>query len=69
MCFCSISDLFAVAITIANRNFSQHSLIHETIRIKSGAWDDAGVFIYSTLNHIKYCLPQGYVPINAASLY
>ncbi|KAF7983484.1 hypothetical protein HWV62_21792 [Athelia sp. TMB] len=46
-------------ITIANRNFSTHSLIHETIRIKSGAWDDAGVFIYSTLNHIKYCLPQG----------
>ncbi|KDR80106.1 hypothetical protein GALMADRAFT_242343 [Galerina marginata CBS 339.88] len=46
-------------ITIANKNFSQHSLIHETIRIKSGAWDDAGVFIYSTLNHIKYCLAQG----------
>ncbi|KAF8889702.1 coatomer WD associated region-domain-containing protein [Infundibulicybe gibba] len=36
-----------------------HSLIHETIRIKSGAWDDAGVFIYSTLNHVKYCLSQG----------
>ncbi|KAG1902148.1 coatomer WD associated region-domain-containing protein [Suillus fuscotomentosus] len=46
-------------ITIANKNFSQNSLIHETIRIKSGAWDDTGVFIYSTLNHIKYCLPQG----------
>jgi len=50
-----------LAITIANKNFSQHSLIHETIRIKSGAWDDAGVFIYSTLNHIKYCLAQGFV--------
>ncbi|EIW78385.1 coatomer subunit alpha-2 [Coniophora puteana RWD-64-598 SS2] len=46
-------------ITIANKSFSQNSLVHETIRIKSGAWDDAGVFIYSTLNHIKYCLPQG----------
>nr|GAT59180.1 coatomer alpha subunit [Mycena chlorophos] len=46
-------------ITIANRTFSQNCLIHETIRIKSGAWDDSGVFIYSTLNHIKYCLPQG----------
>ncbi|KAI0078368.1 coatomer subunit alpha-2 [Panus rudis PR-1116 ss-1] len=46
-------------ITIANKNFSQHTLIHETIRIKSGAWDDSGVFIYSTLNHIKYCLAQG----------
>ena len=51
----------ALAITIANKNFSQSSLIHETIRIKSGAWDDSGVLIYSTLNHIKYCLPQGYV--------
>ncbi|KAL6957095.1 hypothetical protein U1Q18_046014 [Sarracenia purpurea var. burkii] len=25
----------------------------------SGAWDDNGVFIYTTLNHIKYCLPNG----------
>ncbi|KAF7325887.1 Coatomer subunit alpha [Mycena kentingensis (nom. inval.)] len=46
-------------ITVANRTFSQHSLIHETIRIKSGAWDDSGVFIYSTLNHVKYCLSNG----------
>jgi coatomer protein complex subunit alpha (xenin) len=47
------------AITISNRNFSKSTLVHETIRIKSGAWDDSGVFLYSTLNHIKYCLPQG----------
>lgn len=53
-------DRWLSAITIANRNFSQSTLIHETIRIKSGAWDDSGVFIYSTLNHIKYCLPQGF---------
>ncbi|KZT60918.1 Coatomer, alpha subunit [Calocera cornea HHB12733] len=46
-------------ITIANKTLTQSSLIHETIRIKSGAWDDSGVFIYSTLNHIKYALPQG----------
>ncbi|KAG8992071.1 hypothetical protein FRB95_004072 [Tulasnella sp. JGI-2019a] len=46
-------------ITIANKTLAQSCLIHETIRIKSGAWDDSGVFIYSTLNHIKYALPQG----------
>ncbi|KAI0064361.1 coatomer subunit alpha-2 [Artomyces pyxidatus] len=46
-------------ITIASKGFAQNTLIHETIRIKSGAWDDAGVFVYSTLNHVKYCLPQG----------
>ncbi|KAF8343107.1 coatomer WD associated region-domain-containing protein [Cantharellus anzutake] len=46
-------------ITIANKTLSQSCLIHETIRIKSGAWDDTGAFIYSTLNHIKFCLPNG----------
>lgn len=35
------------------------SQIHETIRIKSATWDDNGVLIYCTLNHIKYALPQG----------
>jgi coatomer protein complex subunit alpha (xenin) len=33
--------------------------VHETIRVKSAAWDDSGVLLYSTLNHIKYCLPNG----------
>lgn len=31
----------------------------QTIRVKSAAWDDNGVLIYTTLNHIKYCLPNG----------
>ncbi|KIM31135.1 hypothetical protein M408DRAFT_327425 [Serendipita vermifera MAFF 305830] len=46
-------------ITLASKTLAQSSLVHETIRIKSGAWDDVGVFVYSTLNHIKYALPQG----------
>ncbi|WVR09311.1 hypothetical protein IAU60_006376 [Kwoniella sp. DSM 27419] len=46
-------------ITIANKNLGQSALIHETIRIKSAAWDDSGILIYTTLNHIKYALPQG----------
>jgi hypothetical protein len=33
--------------------------VHETIRVKSAAWDDNGVLLYSTLNHLKYCLPNG----------
>ena len=28
-------------------------------RAQSAAWDDNGVLIYTTLNHIKYCLPNG----------
>ena len=27
--------------------------VHETIRVKSAAWDDSGVLVYTTLNHIK----------------
>ena len=54
--------LLAVTITIKN-------LVHETIHIKSGAWDDAGVFIYSTLNHIKYYLPQGFVNPQCSNFY
>ena len=34
--------------------------IHENVRIKSGAWDDSGVFVYTTSNHIKYTLNNGY---------
>jgi coatomer protein complex subunit alpha (xenin) len=47
------------SIIIANRKLEQICSVHETIRIKSGAWDENGIFIYSTLNHIKYCLPNG----------
>ncbi|ORX38221.1 coatomer WD associated region-domain-containing protein [Kockovaella imperatae] len=46
-------------ITIANKSLAQSALIHETIRIKSAAWDDSGVLVYTTLNHIKYALHQG----------
>ena len=47
------------AIIIANKKLGNASTIHETIRVKSGGWDESGVFVYSTLNHIKYCLPNG----------
>ncbi|KAJ3379936.1 hypothetical protein HDU84_006278 [Entophlyctis sp. JEL0112] len=51
------------ALVIASKQLEQLCLIHETIRIKSGAWDEVGIFIYSTQNHIKYALPQGDVGI------
>ena len=46
-------------VTIATKSLSQVSSLHETIRIKSATWDDAGVLLYSTLNHIKYTLLNG----------
>lgn len=47
------------AIVLCNKQLQQTCTVHETIRVKSGAWDDNGVFVYTTLNHIKYCLPNG----------
>ncbi|KAL8129264.1 hypothetical protein V2J09_018419 [Rumex salicifolius] len=47
------------AIVIANKKLVHQCTLHETIRVKSGAWDENGVFIYTTLNHVKYCLPNG----------
>jgi coatomer protein complex subunit alpha (xenin) len=46
-------------ITIANNKLQQLCAIHEIIRIKSGAFDENGVLIYSTHNHLKYCLQTG----------
>jgi coatomer protein complex subunit alpha (xenin) len=60
------SDLNHVAllskhgIVICDRQLEQKSTITETVRVKSGAWDNTGkIFFYTTLNHIKYCLPNG----------
>ncbi|XP_031494258.1 coatomer subunit alpha-1-like [Nymphaea colorata] len=55
----SVALLSKHAIIIANKRLVHRCTLHETIRVKSGAWDDNGVFIYTTLNHIKYCLPNG----------
>lgn len=33
--------------------------IQESTRIKSGSWDENGVFIYTTSNHFKYALIAG----------
>ncbi|KAJ7296704.1 hypothetical protein O6H91_Y105600 [Diphasiastrum complanatum] len=47
------------ALIIASKKLVQKCTVHETIRVKSAAWDDMGVLIYTTLNHMKYCLPNG----------
>jgi coatomer subunit alpha len=46
-------------VVIVTKTLEQISTLHETIRIKSATWDDAGVLLYSTLNHIKYTLLNG----------
>lgn len=46
-------------LTIATKDLQSVVSLHETIRIKSAAWDDSGVLLYCTLNHIKYTLLNG----------
>ncbi|KAK6200461.1 coatomer WD associated region-domain-containing protein [Scheffersomyces amazonensis] len=46
-------------ITLATKDLDLITSMHETIRIKSAAFDDSGVLLYSTLNHIKYTLLNG----------
>lgn len=46
-------------VVIAGKNLEYYHSFHENIRMKSGAWDENGVFVYSTLSHVKYCLPYG----------
>uniref|UniRef100_A0A6A7FQ53 Coatomer subunit alpha n=1 Tax=Hirondellea gigas TaxID=1518452 RepID=A0A6A7FQ53_9CRUS len=55
--FCAILSKYT--LFIADNNLQQLCLISETSRVKSGSWDPAGAFIYTTQNHIKYCLPSG----------
>jgi len=45
------------AVVLADRDLTQICSVTETVRVKSGAWDEHGVFIYTTLNHVKYLLP------------
>jgi coatomer protein complex subunit alpha (xenin) len=46
-------------ITICSRKLEVLCSIHENTRVKSGTWDDSGVFIYTTSNHIKYAIQNG----------
>ncbi|KAH7297052.1 hypothetical protein KP509_26G051100 [Ceratopteris richardii] len=57
----NVAFLSKHAIIISSKKLEHRCTLHETIRVKSGAWDESnvGVFIYATLNHIKYCLPNG----------
>ena len=57
----AMCNLFVIlVIAICNRRLELLCTIHESIRVKSGAWDESGVFIYTTSNHIKYALHNGW---------
>ena len=45
----NVSLLSKHAIIIASKKLSNRCTLHETIRVKSGAWDENEIFMYSTL--------------------
>ena len=54
--YCAFLLKHSVVIADANIKFIQS--ITETIRVKSGVWDESSqAFIYSTSSHLKYALP------------
>jgi len=63
---CSITVYIVVhcvsAIAVCTRKLESLCTVHENVRVKSGAWDENSVFIYTTNNHIKYTLINGSVP-------
>jgi len=46
-------------IYVADSKLESLCMVSESTRIKSGAWDKCGVFVYSTSTHLKYLLPNG----------
>ena len=60
-----VALLCKYCVFIADRHLEQLCSISDTVRIKSGAWDISlsggsnKLFVYTTLHHVKYCLPSG----------
>ncbi|MCP9264240.1 Coatomer subunit alpha [Dirofilaria immitis] len=46
-------------LTLVSRKLQILCTVQESTRLKSGAWEDEGVFLYTTSNHIKYALTVG----------
>lgn len=49
------------SIVLADKQLKHLCTITESVRIKSGIWSNSpeGIFVYTTLNHIKYALTNG----------
>ena len=57
----SVFDVAAAAKFSAASNITTRPFIANSLRSsQSGAWDSSGnIFIYTTTNHVKYCLANG----------
>ena len=46
-------------LTLITKRMEVLCSVQESTRVKSGAWDENGVFVYTTSNHVKYALTAG----------
>ena len=46
-------------ITLCDKNLKQLCQVHEVVKIKGGAWDPLGIFVFTNSSQIKYCLLDG----------
>ncbi|XP_064393238.1 coatomer subunit alpha-like isoform X1 [Halichondria panicea] len=46
-------------LAVCNRKLVAQCTVNENMRVKSAGWDENGVLIYTTSNHIKYALSNG----------
>lgn len=51
----------APGVTLVTRKLEQVATVSESSPVKSGAFDEDGVFLYTTVTHMKYLLPTGFV--------
>ncbi len=66
-CTCSYNLLYtpshnthtSTALAVCNRKLVAQCTVNENMRVKSAGWDENGVLIYTTSNHIKYALSNG----------
>ena len=47
------------SITICDKSLNVKCNVTESVRVKSGQFDENNIFVYTTSNHINYCLDTG----------
>ena len=52
------------ALAVCSRKLQTLCTVNENMRLKSAGWDENGVLIYTTSNHIKYVLSNGCVCVS-----
>ena len=57
--FSKVALLARFSVMICDSELNDICTIYENAKVKSGVWDKNGVFVYTTVTHMKYALPTG----------